>query len=1089
MTLQEILGIWEVDSRGRGIPLSHSALCHEVEKLLPEEIGFKVVERLQAEGFIATRPDGRRTLTAKGVAVRIPLPSCPAAKEESNESNWLRFRNLCAYYADCVTQSEKQQEYLFANDLNNKWFLPMLPIDWLTAASFSVASQPTAAPAVNRIKCRQADEEDVYIGYPLEAFVCSNGQTGYSPIMLFPVEVTLDANKITLTIRRDEIDINRTWLEFNIPHEEQKNVMSSVCFVESEKTGLLDPSLVVQYLSNRFANKSKLVEPLNPGYLDYKVKSNPRGILNQAALFVGNPLKFSRTLKKELCDISNQPASVLDKTALAYIFRDPPLPNAYEQDPRILPLDFLDVPSNKEQHVALSQALNAPMSRVTGPPGTGKSQVAVNFIANLVFNGQSALFASKNHKAIHAIAERAQSVADDLPMVQFCTVPGDASVGAVWHQQSLEDIVGACERLSRENPFADAQMRRFDDTIIDWRDWWAEMTEIDSTRCTRQDIAARRETCEKQLLGEWLSKGDVFLSEAFSLRIERLASRIGEPEVRRTFLQRLLDFLLRRKQREQKAEAELRMLLPTLAANAKSAATLRERTLRLCGDIADYLAVQAEENAIKDKLTELPHDGEAKLSDGIAFRRDNLKKAYLFRRTRDVLAVPENVREGLQNAARRIQRQTLPFLANALPPDNADAARDAFHQFAQFYPAWATTLLSLSKASPCIAGLFDRAIIDEASQCEIPPVIPALYRARGVTVIGDPAQFPPVITMRETRHAFIRFQKHKLVEMPERFNFTTGNAFMLVTVPPLMLREHFRCHEDIAGYFNDEYYNGKLRVRTNAEKLKFPANMGFKRATVWREVTDSLETEIKTVKQIITDLGQNNYKGTVGVISPFRKIADRLKQELHGNPLLDVAQDVNTANGFQGGERDLVIFVLGLTSATTRGEDWYAVAPENNYIYNVAVSRARACLIVVGDKERAEQSASAPLRRLAGIEQRNARTLSQSPGEEKLCRALREAGYTPVQQYPLAGRYLDLALVDAKIDIEVDGAAYHLNHYGERKADDIYRDLQILSCGWRVIRFWHNEVMVDADGCVARVIGMIRPMPFSTGSSTMPTGN
>ncbi|MFO7535350.1 MAG: AAA domain-containing protein [Kiritimatiellia bacterium] len=1071
MTPQEHLGIWDVDSRGRGIPLSHSGLCHEVEKLSPEEIGFKVVERLQAEGFIATLPDGRRTLTAKGMAVRIPLQTRPAVKDESNEKYWSRFRSLCAYYTDCVTQSEKQQEYLFANDRNNKWFLPVLPLDWLTAASFSVATQKTAVPAVNRIKCRQVDEEDVYIGYPLEAFACSNGQTGYSPIMLFPVEVALDAQNITLSIRRDEIDINRTWLEFNVPHEEQKNVMASVCFAESEKTGLLDPSLVVQYLSNRFVRT--LAEPLNPGYLDYNVDGTPRGMLNQAALFVGNPLKYSKTLKKELRDIANQPASVLDKTALAYIFRDPPLPNSYERDPRILPLDFLDVPSNKEQHVALSQALNAPMSRVTGPPGTGKSQVAVNLIANLVFNSQSALFASKNHKAIHAIDERAKSVSPDLQLVQFCTLPSDGSVGAVWHRQSLENIVGHCERLSRENLFTHAQMRRFDDTIMDWRDWWAEMAEIDSTRSVRQDIAARRETCEKQVPDEVLNKGDVFLSEAFRLRIERLASRIGEPEIRHTFLQRFLDFLLRRKHREQKAETELRILLPRLAANAKSVATLRERTLRLCGDIADYLAVQAEEYAVRDKPTELPHDGTIKLSDGIAFRRDNLKNSYLFRRTRDVLSVPENVREGVQNAARRIQRQTLPFLANVLPPDNADAARDAFHQFAKFYPAWATTLLSLSKASPCIAGLFDRAIIDEASQCEIPPVIPALYRARGVTVIGDPAQFPPVITIREPRHAYMRFQKHKLVEMPERFNFTTGNAFTLVTIPPLMLREHFRCHEDIAGYFNDEYYNGKLRVRTNSERLKFPANMGFKQATVWRNVTDSLETEIATVKQLLTDLRHNEYTGTIGVISPFRKIADRLKQELHGNSMLDVSSDINTANGFQGGERDLIIFVLGLTSATTRGEDWYAVAPENNYIYNVAVSRARACLIVVGDKECAAKSESAPLRRLAAIEQRSARTLSQSPGEEKLCRALRETGLNPVQQYPLAGRYLDLALVDAKIDVEVDGAAYHLNHYGERKADDIYRDLQILSNGWRVIRFWHNEVTDDVGGCVARVIAMI----------------
>ncbi|VGO23502.1 AAA domain-containing protein [Pontiella sulfatireligans] len=463
----------------------------------------------------------------------------------------------------------------------------------------------------------------------------------------------------------------------------------------------------------------------------------------------------------------------------------------------------------------------------------------------------------------------------------------------------------------------------------------------------------------------------------------------------------------------------------------------------------------------------------AHLAKEIAFRRERVKDAFLFKRASAVLSLSEDVRQKLKNAANRIARQNnLPFLAQVLPESSLTEAKDSFAQFAKCFPAWATTLLSLSKASPCIAGLFDRVVIDEASQCEIPPIIPALYRARGVTVIGDPTQFPPVITMRESRHEYIRSIKHKLTDpADERFDFLRNNAYGLIVASPLMLREHFRCHEDIAAYFNEEYYKGKLKVRTDVCRLKFPQNMGFKRALVWRSVTNSLDGEVDEVKNLLSELKCNGYDGTVGVISPFRKVAERLKQELYGfHSLLDIEKDVNTANGFQGGERDLIIFVLGITSNISHGEDWYAVAPENRYIYNVAVSRARACLIIVGDREQARQSSSTALKNLAkDIDKRPARKLSQSPGEEMLCKALCSAGLKPVQQYPLAGRYLDMALVDEKIDIEVDGEAFHLNKYGERKQDDIYRDLQVQSNGWCVCRFWYRDVRDNPDDCVSKV--------------------
>ena len=72
------------------------------------------------------------------------------------------------------------------------------------------------------------------------------------------------------------------------------------------------------------------------------------------------------------------------------------------------------------------------------------------------------------------------------------------------------------------------------------------------------------------------------------------------------------------------------------------------------------------------------------------------------------------------------------------------------------------------------------------------------------------------------------------------------------------------------------------------------------------------------------------------------------------------------------------------------------------------------------------------------------------------------------------GRYLDFALVDEKIDIEVDGQAWHLDRNGCTKADDIHRDLLLEINGWRVVRVWHHEVMNDVDACVRKVMALVR---------------
>ncbi|WP_225994960.1 AAA domain-containing protein [Streptomyces arboris] len=68
---------------------------------------------------------------------------------------------------------------------------------------------------------------------------------------------------------------------------------------------------------------------------------------------------------------------------------------------------------------------------------------------------------------------------------------------------------------------------------------------------------------------------------------------------------------------------------------------------------------------------------------------------------------------------------------------------------------WAVTSLS-ARRFPLGAALFDLVVVDEASQCAIPHVLPLLFRARRALVIGDPMQLTHITKTSPHREALIR---------------------------------------------------------------------------------------------------------------------------------------------------------------------------------------------------------------------------------------------------------------------------------------------------------------------------------------------
>ena len=66
--------------------------------------------------------------------------------------------------------------------------------------------------------------------------------------------------------------------------------------------------------------------------------------------------------------------------------------------------------------------------------------------------------------------------------------------------------------------------------------------------------------------------------------------------------------------------------------------------------------------------------------------------------------------------------------------------------------------------------------------------------------------------------------------------------------------------------------------------------------------------------------------------------------------------------------------------------------------------------------------------------------------------------------------YIWLGTVADDLLARVTGERYHRDpNTGERRIDDIYRDMVLKSLGWTVLRFWVYELREDFDGCIERI--------------------
>lgn len=72
------------------------------------------------------------------------------------------------------------------------------------------------------------------------------------------------------------------------------------------------------------------------------------------------------------------------------------------------------------------------------------------------------------------------------------------------------------------------------------------------------------------------------------------------------------------------------------------------------------------------------------------------------------------------------------------------------------------------------------------------------------------------------------------------------------------------------------------------------------------------------------------------------------------------------------------------------------------------------------------------------------------------------------RQHPVGNYIVDFACIEARLAIEVDGGQHN-----EMQSQDNLRTAWLQTQGWKVLRFWNNEVLQNIEGVLEKVLNTL----------------
>jgi superfamily I DNA and/or RNA helicase len=628
-----------------------------------------------------------------------------------------------------------------------------------------------------------------------------------------------------------------------------------------------------------------------------------------------------------------------------------------ENEIRDIITKFLPMSLSETQIKAIINAFSCDLSYIQGPPGTGKSHTICAIILTALMQNKKVLVVSQKTAACRVIKEKLEPYLSS----------NQSSLGIAYFNDNNKKIIADyCKNFHSSN------------IIFSYEEKLKNLTE----KLKETDNNLRKAL---QYNNDYTEKHKEFIRKLKHINLNWFGNEIEEPQ-----------FFLPKRLNDIDGYNEITRKLKIITDKAQNTLATRLFTNKIKKHLNKRFKIEKE---FLEKKNDITPFFESFIELNLAFTETEktLEKLKVYS---DINEIRKRIKD-LKKEINQIQKEFIKQKLETKKTDSKKYDLDKFGKMLRYVnpsivnkrmesinfdnvleiiPFWTMEIRELGNVFPLKSGLFDMVIVDEASQVNLAEIIPAFYRGKKIVVVGDHKQlnlgasgltfslsskFDELIWNKYNSMQYDNAKsKDLIVSKASILDFLKNDKYN-ITIPECMLDEHFRSLPKLANYtkkfYTDEENNKSMKIMTETpDKLKIDCFAAINVQNGKREQEQkTIPQEADRIVQIVESLlkggtkeypfpehiDKNNF--SIGIISMLRDQCTLIKEKLNSvfsngelnkydlNPV--GGNGIGTPEEFQGNERDIMIFSLGLDIYCKGGHGHF----QNSNRLNVATSRAK----------------------------------------------------------------------------------------------------------------------------------------------------